>query len=205
MTDNYLKIVRDKLKSLYSNLPPTLETDLPGSKAGNHFEFDAFGRRCQIRPDGIALDGEGPNSVLGILISLYALHANSNPLVLEPLKAFKDFPNSMPYAGAFTTHTQNILVPCVGKIKERSETIINSLNGRDVSSIFGGDFSFLLNPLPKIALCYIFYEADDDFPASVTCLYSNNAVLFLPIDGLADVGEYTSRQISNFLDTNARA
>ena len=111
----------------------------------------------------------------------------------------------MPYAGAFTTHTQNILVPCVGKIKERSETIINSLNGRDVSSIFGGDFSFLLNPLPKIALCYIFYEADDDFPASVTCLYSNNAVLFLPIDGLADVGEYTSRQISNFLDTNARA
>ena len=195
MTDNYLRIVRDNLKMLYGNLPPDLEKNLPGSKTGDCFEFNAFGRKCRIRPDGITLDGEKQDSILGILISLYALHANSNALVLEPLKAFKEFPNSMPYAGAFITHTQNILVPCVEKIKQHTDTIINRFNGRNVSSDSGGDFSFLLNPLPKIALCYIFYEADDDFPASVTCLYSNNARLFLPIDGLADVGEYTSRQI----------
>ena len=199
MTDNYGKIVRDNLKRLYSDLSPTLEKDLPGARSGDCFEFDAFGRGCQIRPDGIILEGKDPNSILGILISLYALHANSNELVLEPLKAFKDFPNSMPYAGAFMTHTQNILVPCVDKIKKHSEAIISRLNGRDFSSTSGGDFSFLLKPLPKIALCYIFYEADDDFPASVTCLYSNNAALFLPIDGLADVGEYTSRQILDLL------
>jgi len=53
----------------------------------------------------------------------------------------------------------------------------------------------MVYPLPKIALCYIFYEADEDFPASVTCLYSNNASSFLPIDALADVGEYTSKKI----------
>lgn len=34
---------------------------------------------------------------------------------------------------------------------------------------------------------------DEEFPASVTCLYSNNARMFLPIDGLADVGEYCSK------------
>jgi hypothetical protein len=55
--------------------------------------------------------------------------------------------------------------------------------------------AFVVHPLPKIALCYIFYVADDDFPASVTCLYSNNAHHFLPIDALADVGEYTSRRM----------
>ena len=59
----------------------------------------------------------------------------------------------------------------------------------------GGDFSFVVYPLPKIALCYIFYDPDEDFPASVTCLFSNNARRFLPLDGLADVGEYTSRKI----------
>ncbi len=64
----------------------------------------------------------------------------------------------------------------------------------------GSDFSFIVYPLPKIALCYIFYEADDDFPASVTCLYSNNANQFMPVDGLADVGEYTSRKILNLID-----
>jgi len=49
----------------------------------------------------------------------------------------------------------------------------------------------------KIALCYLFYEADEDFPASATCLYSTYAEQFLPVDALADVGEYTSRTILN--------
>ena len=50
-------------------------------------------------------------------------------------------------------------------------------------------------PGEKSAERYIFYEADADFPASVTCLFSCNANRFLPMDGLADVGEYTSRKI----------
>jgi hypothetical protein len=37
------------------------------------------------------------------------------------------------------------------------------------------------------------------FPVG-SCLYSNNANLFMPIDGLADVGEYTSRKILNLID-----
>jgi len=69
MTDNYLKIVRDNLKKLYSDLPPTLDKDLPGSKTGDCFEFEAFGRECQIRPSGIILDGKEQNSILGILIT----------------------------------------------------------------------------------------------------------------------------------------
>jgi hypothetical protein len=58
-----------------------------------------------------------------------------------------------------------------------------------------GDFSFLLFPLPKVALCYIFYLPDEDFPASVTCLFSSNATSFMPLDGLADVAECSSRKI----------
>ena len=197
--NNYLKIVRDNLKRLYNNLPAALEQALPGKNNAYIFEFEGFGQKCQIRPDGVFLGGEEQRGVLGILISLYALHVNSSPLILEPLRAFKDFPNSMPYAGAFVTHTQSVLVPHVEKIKVSYEVIIRNLGGCDASSIAGGDFSFLLKPLPKISLCYIFYEADDDFPASVTCLYSNNAISFLPIDGLADVGEYTSKQILSHL------
>ena len=33
-----------------------------------------------------------------------------------------------------------------------------------------------------------------DYP-SVTCLYSHNADQFMPVDGLADTGEYTSKKI----------
>jgi len=199
MGNNYAKIIQDNLKRLYGNFPEDPAKDLSSKRDGNSFLFDAFGKKCEIRPDGILLKKERQTGVIGILISLYALHVRPEPSILEPLKAFKDFPNSMPYAGAFVTHTQQILVPHVEKIKKAGKRIMDKLNGRKAPPDVAGDFSFIVYPLPKIALCYIIYEADDDFSASVTCLYSHNALMFLPIDALADVGEYTSRKILDLI------
>jgi len=195
MSNNYAKIVQVNLKKLYGNLPADLADTLPARQNGDSFLFEAFGENCEIRSDGIFLGDVRQTGVIGILISLYALNAGLETCLVEPLKAFKDLPNSMPYAGAFVTHTQQILVPHVEKIQISAERIIETMKGCKTPSNVGGDFSFMVYPLPKIALCYIFYEADEDFPASVTCLYSNNAISFLPIDGLADVGEYTSKKI----------
>ena len=43
---------------------------------------------------------------------------------------------------------------------------------------------------------------DEEFPASVTCLFSQNALSFMPLDGLADVAEYTSKAIIQLLKGN---
>jgi hypothetical protein len=196
MIDNYAKIVQSNLDRLYNDLPQGLARNLPGEQAdGGRFIFDAFGEKCVIEPNRITLGKEAYSSIFGILISLYALNACSDNCVPFPFKAFKEFPDSMPYAGAFTTHTEQILVPHVGKIKQAVSKITKTLKGERAPSETGGDCSFIVYPLPKIALNYIFYDADDDFPASVTCLFSNNANQFMPIDGLGDVGEYTSRKI----------
>lgn len=200
MTDNYAKIVQDNLSRLYANLPEDLARNLPGEQVGEQFIFDAFGEKCVIEPKGITLGEKEHSSVFGILISLYALNARPDICVPSPFKSFKEFPDSMPYVGAFTTHTEQLLVPHVPEIKEAAQRITQTLKGEKAPSEAGGDFSFVVYPLPKIALCYIFYEADDDFAASVTCLYSNNANQFMPVDGLADVGEYTSRKILSLID-----
>ncbi|MGD9082689.1 MAG: DUF3786 domain-containing protein [Desulfobacterales bacterium] len=200
MGNNYAKILQGNLKRLYENFPEDLERTLPAERNGDSFLFHAFGENCELRPGGIFLSHIQQIGVIGILISLYALHAGPEPGILKPLKAFKDFPNSMPYAGAFVTHTQKILVPHVDRIEKTKDQIIADLSGYKAPADVEGDFSFIVHPLPKIALCYIFYEADDEFSASVTCLYSNNAPSFLPIDALADVGEYTSRKILDLMD-----
>lgn len=197
--ENYAKIVRGNLKRLYESYPENLERTLPAERNGDSFLFHAFGKKCEVQPGRIFLGNVQQTGVIGILISLYALHAGPEPTLLEPLKSFKDFPNSMPYAGAFVTHTQQILVPHVERIEKATHQIMVNLNGHNAPAYVEGDFSFILYPLPKIALCYIFYDADDEFPASVTCLYSNNALSFLPIDALADVGEYTSRKILDII------
>ncbi len=199
MTDNYAKIVQDNLKKLYSNLPRYLEQRLPATREADRFMFDAFGETCVITPDRITLGGENASSILGILISLYALHAPTEICVPAPFRAFKEFDDSMPYAGAFATHTEQVLVPHVTAIKNTLEKISSALKGENPPADTPGDVAFVVYPLPKIALCYIFYEADEDFPAAVTCLYSSNADRFMPVDGLADVGEYTSKKIINLV------
>lgn len=195
MMDNYAKIAQNNLDQLYRDLPINLTENLPGKQDGDQFIFNAFGETCRIAPDGISLSNKNRSSVFDILISLYALNARPDNCELLPFKAFKEFPDSMPYVGAFTTHTEQPLVPHVEKIKTGLDLAKETLSGEDAPTDNGGDFSMVLYPLPKIALCYIFYEPDEDFPASVTCLFSSNARLFLPVDGLADVGEYTSRKI----------
>lgn len=198
MTDNYAPIVTDNLQSLYRDYASNLSERaraMGASLEGERFSLAAFGHACRIRPDGIALDGAPAAGVRGILISLYALHARDIPPQVEPLKAFREFPHTMPYVGAFASHTEGILVPHTPAIEKRQSRIREALSGQAVPSAIGGDFAFLLWPLPKIGLCYIFYEADADFSASVTCLFTANAGAFMPIDGMADVGEYCSRAI----------
>lgn len=195
MSDNYGKIIQDKLRQLYGNLPIDLSQNLPGEQVGKQFHIDAFGEKCVIDPKGIILGEEEYSSILGLIVSVYALNANSENCVLSPLKSFQEFPDSASHISASAMPTSKLLRPHVPEIKKAEQSIVKAFNGEKGPSEAGGDFSFILYPLPKIALCYIFYEADDDFPASVRCLYSNNANQFMPVSGLADVGEYTSRQI----------
>lgn len=193
MSSNYAAIIRDNLETLY-----TLDLDeragaLPARLEGDALTFRAFGARCRLTPAGITLDGRPEDGPRGIIISLYALHATSDDCRLAPFKSFKEMPDSAPYAGAFTNRTEQSLVPAVERLEANRDGISALLDGFEAPPGISGDLAFVVRPLPKIALCYVCYLADEDFPAGVTCLYSNNADRFLPTDALADVGEYTSQ------------
>ncbi len=200
MSGNYAAIVQDNVQKLFENKARDLAFELGATQDGDQLTFRAFGGECIINPQGIFRDGQPLDGPSGVVVSLYALKVN--PLLVKetPFKAYKEMDDSMPYAGAFATHTEQILVPKVEAIHAKRDFIADKLDGGPGPDDLPGDFSLLLSPLPKIRLCYIFYLPDDDFPASVTCLFSNNAGLLMPTDGLADVGEYTSRTILELLE-----
>ena len=199
MTSNYAKIIRENLTRTYQNLLENLEKSLPAVKKENFFYFRAFGEDCCLGPEGVTLSGKPQEGPKGLLISLYANHSKPDPIQLEPFQSFKDLPGSMPYQGAFISNSERILVPYVLLIKENQQIILDAFHGGRGSEGIAGDFSFILYPLPKIAICYIFYLPDEEFSASATCLLSANALSFMPLDGLADVAEYTSKTILTLL------
>jgi hypothetical protein len=196
---NYRKIAEDNVARFYRTPAPDRAVRIGAVQEQDAFCFTAFGRRCRISPAGIELDGRPEHDVLAVLISLYALYAAPVPCIVEPLKSFKQLPDSMPYAAAFSSRTQQSLVPRVDAVEKQMPAILAALAGEAAPADAGADFGFLVYPLPKIALCYLFYREDEDFPASVTCLYAANAASHLPTDALADVGEYTSKAIAHLL------
>jgi hypothetical protein len=195
VTEGYEDLIEQNLRLFYQQRGTSAAPHAGARVQGDSLLFRAFGEECRIDPGGIALSGNRVTGPIGVVISLYLLHARDEPLEIMPFLAFKDFPGSMPYHGAFHANSEMPLVPHVPGIRRNEARIRTAFQGEDPPEGLGGDFSFVLLPLPKIALCYIFYLADDDFPASVTCLFSSNAVSFLPLDGLADTAEYTARRI----------
>lgn len=195
--NQYARIVQGNLDRLFNDPQHValLDQTLPAERRGNEFLFRAFGRDCSLSPHRIELNGAQARGVRGILVSLYALHACQTQPVLEPFDAYKSFPGNAPYAAAFSARTERVLVPCVERLMARGHQFFTTLDAPPKLFSLPGDLNWVVQPLPKIYLAYICYGADEDFPASVRCLFSNNARRFLPLDALADVGEYTSREI----------
>jgi hypothetical protein len=192
MATNYEPIIRDNLSKAFTRSSSELAQSTGGTWDGGSLGLDAFGRECRVKPEQVAFSGVPDTGPRGLLVSLYVRHARPESIQREPFRAFKDFQGSMPYQGAFSANSERVLIPHVARIRESAPTIQGAFGGREGDM---GDFSMILYPLPKIALSYIYYLPDEEFPAAVTVLFSANALSFMPLDGLADVAEYTSREV----------
>jgi hypothetical protein len=191
----YAGIVRDHLAAAFADKAALLAS-YPGVEARpDGFELCAFGRSCIVSPEGVFFDGRPEWGPQAIIVALLARHAAPDRRVDTPWRAFRELPDSLPYVGAFRAHTEQILVPHIVDLHRQRDVVAMRLKLRPAPADGPGDWTLVLEPLPKIALCYHFYLPDEDFPANATCLYSNNAHRFLPTDALADVGEYTSRAL----------
>ncbi len=199
MGNAYTGIITANLKRLFGDGSRDSAALLPAAVRDGGLEFRAFGQDCRLAPDGVFFDGRSDDGPRAIVVTLYALTAAADPCRLEPFRAYTEFADTMPYAGAFTTHSEQPLVPLVEALGQARRKVLEIFGGRDGRQITGGDLSLIVYPLPKVALCYVCYLADEDFPASVKCLFSGNADRFLPPDAMADLAEYTTAAIARVL------
>ena len=190
---NYTTLIRDNLQAAFEIGDLELAARLNGRSASGEVIITAFGAQCRLRADGVRCGTENEEGPRGVVISLLARHARPEAGIEEPWRAFRELPDSMPYVGAFRSHSELPLIAHLDAILAQAPAIAAGMQGRVVATPLCGDGGLVLEPLPKIRLYYLFYRSDDEFPAGVTCLFSANAPRFLPTDALADVGEYTAR------------
>lgn len=197
MSGNYLKIQQEYLQRAWSRPLQDLELSIPAEYRQECLHFRAFGQPCTLCNESVLLDQQSATGPEGLLVAIYASCVTAKPVRIHPPISFKELPGSMPYQAAFAANAERILIPFVPAIQCKQQEILSSFPGHLNSDAESGDFSFTLHPLPRIPLYYIFHLPDEEFPAAVTCLFAANALDFMPLDGLADVAEYTSRRIQS--------
>jgi hypothetical protein len=200
MSQAYLQIRNEYLAKAWARSKAELASCLPAElEKEDCCHFRAFGEDCTLTPADILLSGRSASGPEGLLIAMYASGVPDLPVQLQPLRAFKELPDSMPYQGAFAANAEQILIPHVTNIQAHRDRLVSIFSGQLNADALSGDFSFTLWPLPRIPLYYIFNLPDEEFPASVTCLFAANANLFMPLAGLADVAEYTGKKLMALL------
>ena len=195
MSQNILQIQKEYLQKAYTRPIQELEEAIPARYEGSALHFQAFGEPCEVSREEIILNGEPLRGGEGILIAIYISLVTTESVQLQPLKAFRQFSGGMGYQPAFAMNAEKVLIPYVESIQGKEEELIARFSGSPNSDVKRYDFSFTLYPLPKIPLYYLFNLPDDEFPATVTCLFSSNADRFLPIEGIADTAEYAAKRI----------
>ncbi len=195
MSQAYLQIRNEYLAKAWARSSAALAACLPAASDRDGLHFRAFGEDCTLTPADVLLSGTSASGPEGLLIALYASGVPDLPVQLQPLKAFKELPHSLPYQAAFAANAERLLIPHVTRIQAHRDLLVSRFSGQINADAPSGDFSFALRPLPRIPLYYIFNLPDEEFPAAVTCLFAANAGLFMPLDGLADVAEYTGKRL----------
>ena len=123
---NYENIIDGNLQRLYSQLPADLADTFPATQVGDDYLFQAFGESCRIAPQAITIGDQVETGPAGIVISLYALQVTNMTCQLAPLKAFREMPDSMPYVGAFASHTERVLVKHLQQIENKTDQLAQS-------------------------------------------------------------------------------
>ena len=145
--NNYEDIIKKNLRQVYSRLPEEVAEKIPATRVDDSLLFSAFGESCRITPESITLGDNIETGPTGIVISLYALQVDTVACQLTPFKAFREMPDSMPYVGAFASHTERTLVDHIDEIELKADWIAQQFKGSRGARKDAGDFSFT-NPNP---------------------------------------------------------
>jgi hypothetical protein len=136
-----------------------------------------------------AVHGDWSAQIMAALLAHYSL-ANQTPQTGELVK-FKDLPGGYAYEHAFTQRAVDPIAQAFGT---------NPAGLAEAAKLFGGkrldhgDISVEIPSLEGIPIVYILWAAHE-FSATATMLFDESASCFLDTEGLAGLGELTTRRL----------
>lgn len=141
-------------------------------------------------PDGgIAFpDHHKVGLVTHILLLHYLMFASGRPLSNE-MFSYKDIPGGDKYFSVFKKRVEMPLLNAYGDNPEGFEKACEVSGGLEVPM---GDLAYQFQAFPNIPITYIYWNGDDEFPASIQVLFDSSIRDYLPLEDIVFLSEMLS-------------
>ncbi|MGQ9628555.1 MAG: DUF3786 domain-containing protein [Anaerolineae bacterium] len=155
---------------------------------GCYFQLQFFGKEHRIfhKTGLVQLEktGEEPTVPIRLILLHYLIHADGAPMA-DRWVSFWELPGGRIYNAAFQARANLRLARAFEKEPRKLITTAEALGGERLSY---GDASFLFRVLPRLWMAVVFYQGDEEFPASANILFDGAAGHYLPTEDLAVLG-----------------
>lgn len=189
LCENWREKIRDMDRELLFRKLPELRMD------GQYITLRHFGRKYGVNTaDGVihALEDQDPVTV-DQKLNIYNLFWYSSPLAIlrGQWVPFAELRGASPFAPAFQRNIINAFSQTFSGHLKELESAFQRLGGKKLAF---GDVGYELNAFECIPLRFIFWDADEEFPAQANILYDYSATDFIHVESTVSIaGEGISR------------
>jgi hypothetical protein len=141
-------------------------------------------------------------SVMNLALLLYYFNSADGAPVSGEWMSFSELPDGRFYNQAFQGYTGDQLGRAFQNDLQSFEHAAQSLGG---SRRAFGDVAYTLQVLPRVPVLVVYWQGDEDFPATFRILFDASANHYLPTDAYAILGSTLTRRLiaAKMEDTHA--
>ncbi len=159
----------------------------PGGKCPSDVTF--FGQTVRVTEKDVR-GLKGPlDSIGGILVLRYLIVAGSTPLTGEWVP-YRALPDGATFAQHIKSKIEDHLAALFSGKREVLAESLGRLGGKPLEFPSNPDLCVLIEPLPHVPLLCLFWDRDDEFPASFQFLVDRSAPDYLDLESLAVLFHY---------------
>jgi hypothetical protein len=177
-----------------SNYDSVLEGLLPRIDP-RHGSVLFFHHLCTVREDGVYQHGKRLATMGAILAIRYLLQGGSVP-VQGRWVPYRDLKDGAQFAAYIRANIEDPIARAFegngGLLKER----LGLLGGKGANTEVRADLALALEPFPNLPLLTLFWDKDEEFPASFQFLFDASACEYLDLESLAVLLEYVYLKIT---------
>lgn len=165
-----------------------LAAGLGGEYVKEALLIPSFGRLYRVDREGIRdAQGAKPPVTIRIVLSHYILQAGAAELSGEWV-SYRDFKDAKFFMASYQNSVERPLAQEFGGRLDSLRKCSRLLGGQELPELGTGDLCHRYQALPNVPLALVFYDADEELPASATVLYDRHSTFFLDLECLAVLG-----------------